>query len=184
MNKTLWIVLGVVVLVGGYFMMTYNSLISGSELVDNKWKQVEVQYQRRLDLIPNLVESVKGIMKQETAVIGAVTDARTRYINSATTGEKVEAANQLEGAVVKFMAIAENYPQLRSVETVLSLQAELAGTENRVAVERKRYNDQVTSYNLMTKRFPSNMIASMFGFKEAVYFNADKGAEKAPAVSF
>lgn len=171
-------------LLGGYVLMTYNSLVSGSELVDNKWQQVEVQYQRRLDLIPNLVESVKGIMKQETAVIGAVTDARTRYMNAGTTGEKVVAANQLEGAVGKFMAVVENYPQLRSVETVLNLQAELAGTENRVAVERMRYNDQVTSYNLTTKRFPSNAIASMFGFDQAVYFEADKGAENVPAVSF
>lgn len=184
MNKTLWIILGIVVVVGGYFMMTYNGLVSGSELVDNQWKQVEVQYQRRLDLIPNLVESVKGIMKQETATLALVTDARTKYMNAGTTGAKVAAANELESAVTKLLVVAENYPQLRSVETVLSLQAELAGTENRVAVERMRYNDQVTSYNLMTKRFPSNMIASMFGFEQAVYFAADEGAEVVPTVNF
>lgn len=184
MNKTLWIILGVVVLIGGYFMTTYNGLVSGSELVDNQWQQVEVQYQRRLDLIPNLVESVKGIMAQEQTVLGAVTEARTKYMNAASTGEKVNAANQLEGAVMKFLAVAENYPQLRSVESVISMQAELSGTENRVSVERMRYNDQVTAYNLMTKRFPSNIVASMFGFDEAVYFEAQTGAENVPKVEF
>ncbi|HRY62243.1 MAG TPA: LemA family protein [Candidatus Paceibacterota bacterium] len=182
MNKTLWIILGVALVVLGYVWMTYNGLVTGSALVDNQWKQVEVQYQRRLDLIPNLVESVKGIMKQETATLTLVTDARTKYMNAATTGDKVTAANELESAVGKFLVLAENYPQLRSVEAVLSMQAELAGTENRVAVERMRYNDNVTSFNLMTKRFPSNMIASMFGFEQAVYFNAEKGAENVPKV--
>ena len=181
-NKILWGILGVLVVGLGYMWMTYNSLVTASVLVDNQWKQVEVQYQRRFDLIPNLVESVKGIMKQEKSVIDSVTSARSQYMSANGTAARVAAANYLETSFANFLAIAENYPQLRSIEAVTNMQAELAGTENRVAVERMRYNDNVTNFNLMLKKFPSNMIASMFGFKEAVYFNAEAGAEKAPKV--
>ena len=172
----------IIVLVVAYGWLTYNRLITTRENVDNQLAQVETQYQRRFDLIPNLVESVKGIMKQEQTVFKDITDARTKYSGASTINDKATAATQVEGALGRLLVIMENYPQLKSAENVQTLMAQLEGTENRVSVERKRFNDMVRDFNLMTKRFPSSLIADMFGFTERAYFEAAQGAENAPKV--
>ncbi len=184
MNKTLLAILGVVVVVGLYAFSVYNGLVTKNEAVDAQWAQVETQYQRRFDLIPNLVESVKGIMKQEQTVFTAIADARTRYSGAATVDQKAAAAGQVESALSRLLVIMENYPQLKSAETVQTLMSQLEGTENRISVERKRYNDGVRDFNLSVKRFPGSVLASLFGFKERSYFDAAAGAENAPQVQF
>lgn len=184
MNKTWWIVIAVVVLVLLYGWSAYNGFVGKNEAVDGQWAQVETAYQRRFDLIPNLVESVKGIMAQEQEVFGALAEARTRYAGAGTVDEKAAAATQVESALGRLLVIMENYPQLRSVESVNSLMAELAGTENRVSVERRRFNDAVRELNVAVKRFPGNVVASIFGFGERSYFEAVGGAEEAPQVEF
>lgn len=187
MQKT-WVILGaigvVILLIVGYLWSTYNSLITLNEAVDNQWAQVETQYQRRFDLIPNLVEAVKGSMSQEQKVFGDIADARTRYAGAGTTNEKVDAANQMEGALARLLVVMENYPDLKSNENVKNLMTQLEGTENRVSVERKRFNDNVRDFNITIKRFPANMIAGMLGFSERDYFQATEGAETAPKVDF
>jgi LemA protein len=184
MNKTLLAIVGVVVVVGLYAFSVYNGLVTKNEAVDAQWAQVETQYQRRFDLIPNLVESVKGIMKQEQTVFTAIADARTRYSGAATVDQKAAAAGQVESALSRLLVIMENYPQLKSAETVQTLMSQLEGTENRISVERKRYNDGVRDFNLSVKRFPGSVLASLFGFKERSYFDAAAGAENAPQVQF
>jgi LemA protein len=184
MKKTLLIILGIVIVIGLYCFTTYNSLITLNVSADTQWKQVETLYQRRFDLIPNLVESVKGIMKQEQAVFTAIADARTKYSGAVTADEKVKAAGQVESALGRLLVITENYPQLKSSETVQTLMSQLEGSENRISVERMRFNDSVKAYNLKVMRVPSSIIASMFGFDERSYFEAVKGAENAPAVKF
>lgn len=165
-------------------MTTYNSLVTKAQAVDTQWAQVETQYQRRLDLIPNLVGAVEGAMKQEKEVFTAIADARTRYAGAGTTAEKVAAANQVESAFARLLVVMENYPQLKSVDTVNALMAENAGTENRIAVERGRYNETVGVYQIATKRFPGGLIASIFGFGPRDMFEAATGAENAPKVDF
>lgn len=182
-NKWFGVII-VVVVVLGYAALTYNGLITKSEAVDNQWAQVETQYQRRLDLIPNLVESVKGIMAQEKEVFGALAEARTKYNGARTVDEKAVAASQVESAFGRLLVIMENYPQLRSAENVQTLMAQLEGTENRVSVERGRFNDTVRSLNITVKRFPTNLIARFAGFTERSYFEAAAGAENAPPVEF
>jgi len=182
MNKTLWIIVAAVVLVGGYIWSTYNNLVSTNENIDNQWAQVETQYQRRFDLIPNLVETVKGAMSQEQKVFGDLAEARTRYAGANGIDHKAEAATQVEGALARLLVVMENYPELKSMETVQTLMVQLEGTENRISVERKRFNDEVKNFNLMTKRIPAKWVASAFGFEERNYFEAAKGAENAPKV--
>jgi len=183
-----WIIFGVVVLfllaIVGWVISSYNGLITLSENVDNQWAKVETQYQRRMDLIPNLVSTVKGYAKQEEKIFTEVTALRSQWGNAKTTEQKVGVANQMEGALSRLMVIVENYPQLKSNENFLALQDELAGTENRVAVERSRYNDEVRNYNVMKKRFPTVILANLFGFGDKTYFEAAEGAQNAPAVSF
>jgi len=159
---------------------TYNSLVKSREGVKAQWQQVETQYQRRFDLIPNLVESVKGIMAQEQKIFGDLAEARTRYAGSPNP----ENASQVESALARLLVVVENYPELRSTETVSGLMAELAGTENRVAVERRRYNEEVRDYNQSIKIFPKNILAGLFGFSEETYFEAQEGTENAPKVEF
>jgi len=166
-----------------YCWSTYNNLVTTNETIDTQWAQVETQYQRRVDLIPNLVESVKGVMTQEQKIFGDLADARTRYAGAGNADQKAEAATQVEGALSRLLVIMENYPQLKSSENVQTLMAQLEGTENRISVERKRYNDEVRGYNLLTKRVPSSIIAAIFGFSERKYFEAESGAEKAPKVN-
>lgn len=178
-------IIGVIaVVIIGFFGGTYNSLNAKSKAVDGQWAQVEAQYQRRFDLIPNLVETVQGIFDQEQEVFTALAEARTRYAGASTPEQRAEAANQVEGALGRLLVIVENYPQLRSNESVMRLMDELAGTENRVSVERMRYNDIVRDYNTTVSSFPTNVLAGMFGFKERTYFEAQAGAENAPRVDF
>jgi len=160
----------------------YNSLIVKTQAIDNQWAQVETQYQRRFDLIPNLVRSVEGIMFQEQTVFGQLAEARTRYSGAKGTAEKLEAANGIESALGRLLVVMENYPELRSSTNVSQLMDELAGTENRVAVERRRFNDLTRDYNTTIKKFPNNLLAGMFGFQERPYFEAAEGAEQAPTV--
>lgn len=184
MKKKIWIaVLTVVVLGGLYVWSSYNGLVSGGVAIDGAWAQVETQYQRRFDLIPNLVNSVKGILKQEQTIFTALAEARTHYSGAVTIDQKAAAATQVESALGRLLAVVENYPQLKSVDTVQTLMAQLEGTENRVAVERKRFNDAVQAYNLRVKRVPSALVARLFGFSERAYFEAASGAEKAPSVN-
>ena len=181
--KKAFIILAVVVAVLAlYAWGTYNKLVTANEGVDNMWAQVETQYQRRFDLIPNLVESVKGAMGQEQKVFGDLAEARTRYAGAKSVNEKAEAATQVESAFARLLVIMENYPQLKSVETVQTLMAQLEGAENRISVERSRYNESVKVFNIKVKTFPTNMIASWFGFSPRTMFEAVKGAETAPKV--
>jgi len=182
-NKTLLIVGAVVLLVVIYFFGTYNSFISGREAIDGQWAQVETQYQRRLDLIPNLVNSVKGAMKQEQSVFGAIAQARTQYGNAGTVDQKAAAATNVESALGRLLVVMENYPQLKSIDTVQTLMAQLESAENQVSVERKRFNDFVQSFNVKVQRFPSNIVAGVFGFSTRTYFQSQTGAENAPAVN-
>ncbi len=184
MKKALTIVFIVLVVLGLYTFTKYNSFVRIGEDVDNKWAQVETQYQRRYDLIPNLVESVKGIMDQEQEVFGALAEARTRYSGAGTVSERVESAGQVESALSRLLVVMENYPQLRSSESVQTLMAQLEGTENRVSVERKRYNDTVTVFNKNVKVIPSKLVAMIFGFDERPYFESVEGSDQAPTVEF
>lgn len=182
-SPLIWIV-AVVIVLGLWSVSAYNNLVTLNEAADAQWAQVETQYQRRLDLIPNLVESVKGIFEQEQEVFGAIAEARTRYTSAQTPDERAAAANQVESALARLIAVVENYPQLRSSENVTRLMDELAGTENRVSVERGRYNERVQEYNLAVKRFPARLFAAVFGFDERVFFKAKEGADQAPEVDF
>jgi LemA protein len=168
----------------GSFWGNYNSLVTKSQAVDAQWSQVEAQYQRRYDLIPNLVNSVKGIFTQEQAVFGQIAEARTRYAGATTTNEKAAAGTDVETALSKLLVIVENYPALQSSQAVTGLMDELAGTENRVNVERRRYNDLVLDYNTAIKTFPRNLVSGMFGFGSKEYFKSVSGANQVPAVDF
>ncbi len=178
------VLLGFLLLAGVYSWSTYNKLISLNEEVVNKWAQVETQYQRRYDLIPNLVQSVKGIMEQEQEIFNALAEARTRYGNASSVSEKAEAASELEGAFSRLLVVMENYPELKSAENVQTLMVQLEGTENRISVERKRYNNAVRVYNLLIKKVPSKWVAETAGFEEKSYFESNPGAESAPSVDF
>ena len=179
---SLWILIGIAVLAALYIGGTYNSLVKGNEGVDTQWAQVESQYQRRFDLIPNLVESVKGVMEQEQEVFTALADARTRYSGAGTPDEKAVAATGLDSALSRLLVIMENYPQLRSVEVVQGLMAELAGSENRIATERQRYNEAVRDFNVSVKVFPRSFVAGLFGFAPRTMFEAVEGASVVPQV--
>src|SRR3984893_15552876 len=187
--KGLLIALGVIVLVvlifGGSLMGSRNELVTEREAYKAQWQQVDVVLQRRLDLIPNLVEAVKGFAKQELSVFTAVADARRAMMGAQTPAERIATNNQLEGALARLAVVVENYPQLKSDENFLRLQDELSGTENRIAVERRKYNEAVQKYNTDIELFPKNIAASMFGFqREKAYFKADADARTAPKVKF
>lgn len=182
MKKTLLVVLAIVVVAGGYLWTSYNSFVSLNTGVDTQWAQVETVLQRRFDLIPNLVASVQGIMKQEKEVFLGIAEARTQYAGAKTTDEKAAAASQVEGALGRLLVVMENYPQLTSGATVRDLMVQLEGTENRISVERQRFNDSVSAMNIKVQRFPSNIAASLFGFNAREFFKASSGAENAPQV--
>jgi LemA protein len=182
MNKILWIILAICIILGGYFWFFYNGLVKQDQAIAGQWAQVENQFQRRFDLIPNLVSSVQGAMTQEQKVFGDLADARTKYAGAQTVDEKVAAANGVESALSRLLVIMENYPQLKSIETVQTLMAQLEGTENRIAVERGRFNDLTRDYNTRVTQLPGKFIAPMFGFSAKPYFEAAPGAEKAPEV--
>lgn len=174
----------VILLCGGYIIGTRNKLVQQEQEAKQVFANVQVYLQRRNDLIPNLVSSVKGYAKHEEAVFNAVTEARQNMINAKTPEETVQADAALSSAVGRLLAVAEAYPELKANENFLSLQDELAGTENRIAVARKDANEKVTAYNTSIKLFPKNIVAKMFGFKELPLFEADSGAKTAPTVSF
>lgn len=184
MKKSTIIIIAVAVIVLGYVGLTYNRLITSSEGVDTQWAQVESQYQRRFDLIPNLVASVQGAMKQEQAVFLAIAEARTRYSGATTPSDKAAAASEVESAFARLLVVMENYPQLQSSQAVQTLMAQIEGTENRVSVERMRYNDAVRAYNVLTKRIPSSLVASLTGFDAKAYFQSAEEAATAPKVEF
>lgn len=162
----------------------YNTMVREQEAIDAAWSQVENQLQRRNDLIPNLVETTKGFAAQEKEIFTAVADARSRLIGAKGRSETIEASNQLTGALSRLLAISEAYPQLKSDAQFARLSDELAGTENRIATERRRYNEAVRTYNTTVKSFPRNLFAGMFGFEPAEYFEAPKEAREVPKVSF
>jgi LemA protein len=180
----LGIVVVIVFIIGGWLVGIYNSLVTQSQAVDAQWGQVETQYQRRFDLIPNLVNSVKGLMTQERTVFDSIAQARTKYGSAATINDKAAAAGEMETALGRLLVVMENYPEIKSSAAVTGLMDELAGTENRISVERRRYNDLVRTYNTSVKTFPTNMLAGMFGFTEKYYFQSVSGADKAPKVEF
>jgi LemA protein len=184
MKKILIIIGVVIVLMALYCLTTYNSLVTLNINADAQWKQVETDYQRRFDLIPNLVESTKGVMKQEQTIFTAIADARTKYSGATTADAKAQAAGQVESALGRLLVITENYPQLKSSETVQTLMSQLEGSENRISVERMRFNNTIKAYNLKIMKFPSSIIASMFGFVERQYFEATKGSDVVPQVKF
>ena len=181
-------VVGIVVLialvVGLVVMGRYNSIVRQNELINNAWAQVKVVLQRRADLIPNLVETVKGYAAHEKEVFEKVAEARSRLAGAATPAEAASANAGLTSALGRLLAIAENYPNLKANENFIRLQDELAGSENRVAVERRAYNEAVRGYNAYIKTFPNNVLAGMFGFKEREYFEADEAAKEVPKVKF
>jgi LemA protein len=179
--------LGLVLLLACSFTLPgcgYNTLVSERESVDSAWSEVDNQLQRRNDLIPNLVNTVKGFAQQEKEVLTKVTEARSRVAGAGTPRESIEASNQLSGALSRLLVVVERYPELKSDQNFIRLQDELAGTENRLAVARKRYNDAVRAFNTTVKRFPTNFIASLFGFEARDYFEVPEEATAVPTVEF
>ncbi|HOO91142.1 MAG TPA: LemA family protein [Syntrophales bacterium] len=162
----------------------YNSFVTLDEGVKASWAQVENQLQRRYDLIPNLVETVKGFAKQEKEVFIGVTEARAKVGGAKTIPDKIEANNQLTGALGRLLVTVERYPDIKSNQNFLRLQDELAGTENRIAVERRRYNETVKTYNVRIRTFPANILAGMFGFTKASFFEVPESAKAVPGVKF
>jgi LemA protein len=163
---------------------SYNTFVSKEEGIKAQWAQVENQLQRRNDLIPNLVETTKGIAQQEKDVFGQIADSRAKMAGAKTPQDTIQAANEQSAALGRLLVVVENYPQLRSSESFGRLMDELSGTENRIAVERMRYNELVQDYNITRRRFPSNITAGIFGFKEYPLFNAPPAAEQVPKVNF
>lgn len=163
---------------------SYNGFVTADENVEKSYAQIENQLQRRLDLIPNLVNTVKGYAKHEKEVIESVSDARAKLAGAASPADKANANEELSGALSRLLAISENYPDLKANENFQQLMDELAGTENRIAVARQDYNDQVSSFNKKAKQFPGNITAKMFNFDQKEYFKADEAAKDAPSVDF
>ncbi|MGC2446584.1 MAG: LemA family protein [Candidatus Sulfotelmatobacter sp.] len=192
MGKGLIAVIVVIVIVGliavsvfGSYVNTRNTLVQKNEAVKSAWSQVDIVLQRRADLIPNLVETVKGYAQQEQTVFGDIAKARSALLSAGTPQQKIAANGQLDGALGRLLLIVENYPQLKSNENFLRLQDELAGTENRIAVERKRYNDTLQDYNTYVQQFPNNIFAGWAGFKpNDAYFQASEGSRVVPKVNF
>ena len=180
------VVIGLIVLICfGQYVGVRNTLVSKNEAVKSSWSQVDIVLQRRADLIPNLVETVKGYAQQEQTVFGDIAKARSALLSAGSPQEKINANQQLDGAIGRLLLIVENYPQLKSNENFLRLQDELAGTENRIAVERKRYNDTLQDYNTYIQQFPNNVFAGWAGFKpNNAYFQAAEGSRQAPKVNF
>ena len=163
---------------------SYNRLVTGSEQVDSAWAQVETVLQRRYDLIPNLVNTVKGFAAQEREVLTEVTRLRSQWGEAKTATQRARTAGMLEGALGRLMVVVERYPELKSNQNFLALQDELAGTENRISVERRRYNEAVRTYNTTVRRFPTNIMANLTGFERRLFFEAAEGAEQPPVVKF
>jgi LemA protein len=178
------IIIAAIVLVGVMLMSSYNNFVSLEENVDQSYAQIENQLQRRLDLIPNLVNTVKGYASHEKEVIASISDARARLAGAKTVEEEATANAELSGALSRLLVVVENYPNLKADQQFTQLMDELSGTENRISVARKDYNDQVAVYNKRVKQFPGAIIAGITGFDEKEYFNADPKAVEAPEVDF
>jgi len=188
MSKGLIVIIILVLIalvVFGQYVGVRNALVTKNEAVKAAWSQVDIVLQRRADLIPNLVETVKGYATQEQTVFGDIAKARSALLSAGTPADKIAANNQLDGAIGRLLVLVENYPQLKSNENFMRLQDELAGTENRIAVERKRYNDTLQDYNTYIQKFPNNIFAGWAGFKpNDAYFKAAEGSREAPKVNF
>jgi len=183
-NKVLIIVLAVVLILVFWVVGKYNFFITQNESITNQWAQVENQLQRRFDLIPNVINTVKGITKQEKDVFGALAEARTRYAGSTTVDAKAKAAGEVESSLARLLVIAENYPDLKSSQSFRDLTVELEGTENRISVERMKYNDLVKVLNTNVKTFPNSILASIFKVAERSYFEVADIAKEVPKVDF
>ena len=187
-QKTLLIIAAILIIVilVPYFYLkgTYNSLVTLDESVKAAWAQVENQLQRRYDLIPNYVETVKGYAAHEKELFVKVTEARSRVAGAKNIPDKIQANNSLAGALSRLLVVVERYPDLKANTNFIRLQDELAGTENRIAVERRRYNEMVKAYNIRIRRFPTNLLEGMFGFEKAAFFEVPKERQEAPKVKF
>lgn len=187
-QKTALIVIGIVILVIAipllYLRGTYNTLVTMDEGIKGAWAQVENQLQRRYDLIPNYVETVKGYAKHEREVFLKVTEARSKVARAGPISEKITANNELSSALARLLVVVERYPDLKANTNFIRLQDELAGTENRIAVERRRFNETVRVYNTKIRSFPTNLIAGMFGFEKATFFEVPEERQEAPKVKF
>ena len=179
-----WIIGGVVVIIGFFFIGTYNRLITLKNRAQNAYKQIDVQTKKRFDLIPNLVQSVKGYMKHERGVLTEVTKARTAIMSAKGVAGKAKAENMLTGALKTLFAVAENYPKLEASKNFLMLQEEISGIEGKIAYSRQFYNDNVLAMNETIQQFPTNIIAGMFGFKNMIYLEFEPESRKAVAVKF
>ena len=179
-----WIAIGVVVLLVLFFIATYNRLVALRNRIDNAWSQIDVQLRRRYDLIPNLVETVKGYAAHEKQVFENVTAARAAGINATSVGEQAQAENMITQALRQLMAVVENYPDLKANQNFLELQEELTATEGRIAFARQFYNDQVLTYNNSVQQFPSNVVAGMFNFTPREYFEIEEAAAGPVNVQF
>ena len=179
------VVIALIILIPySYLKGTYNSLVTMDEGVKAAWAQVENQLQRRYDLIPNLVETVKGYASHEEEVFLKVTEARSRVGGAGTVSDKIATNNSLSAALSRLLVVVERYPELKANTNFLRLQDELAGTENRIAVERRRYNESVRAFNTTIRRFPTNILAGIFGFEKAAFFDVPEENQEAPKVSF
>ena len=178
------VVIGIVVILGITLVSGYNGIVTLSEEVDNKFSTIDTQLQRRADLIPNLVNTVKGYTEQEKEAIQLVTDAREKLATANSISEKAEANDELTSALNNLMIIVENYPDLKSSQNFIQLADELAGTENRIATARRDYNEAVKEYNSKIKRFPTNIMAGMFGYESKDYFQASENSQEVPVVEF
>ncbi|MGE4285443.1 MAG: LemA family protein [Phycisphaerae bacterium] len=184
-SSTLVVVLAIVVLLAIFIIANYNTLVRLRNQVKNAWSQIDVQLKRRHDLIPNLVETAKGYMKHEQTTLQGVVDARSRALGAGTVHDKIGAEKALSGAMSQFLLTVENYPDLKANQNFLALQEELTSTENKLAFARQGYNDQAMFFNNKIQMFPSNIVAGIFNFKEAEFFEVDNEAERnAPQVSF
>lgn len=187
MKKGSIILICIVALVAIFIFGTissYNGFVSAEENVNQKYSDIETQLQRRVDLIPNLVNTVKGYASHEKEVINDISDARAKLAGAKTPADQAKANDDLSGALSRLLVVVENYPDLKANQNFQQLMDELAGTENRIAVSRRDYNDSVATFNKKVKRFPGAMIASIFGFDEKDYFKAEEGAKEAPKVDF
>ncbi len=178
------VIVVIVVLIVGFFWLGYNSLVKRRNQVDNAWSQIDVQLKRRHDLIPNLVETVKGYAAHERGTFEAVTQARANAINAQTPADQAQAENVLSGALKSLFAVAEAYPDLKANQNFLNLQEELTSSEDRVAYARQYYNDSVLSYNTQTQKFPTVLLAGMFNFEKREFFDAAPEDTETPQVSF
>src|SRR6056297_720560 len=178
----IWIILGIVAILAIWIIATYNKLVTERKKVQNSWSQIDVQLKRRSDLIPNLVNSVKGYMKHESGTLEKVMEARNKAVNAGSSNQRMEAEGEVSGALGRLFAVMENYPDLKANQNVMSLQTELSNTENKIAYSRQFYNDITMKYNTAIEVFPSNIIAKSFGFKPFEFFTIPEEEKNVPNV--